>query len=174
MPPQVRCVILLLAIDIPDRYLNTLPAKIPRNKPKEIALRLQTHMIRVLIVDDHTIVRRGIKALLAEMDNIQVVGEADNGLEAISLSKELEPDVILLDLLMPVMDGIETTRQIIARQPHMRVLGMTSFIYHEKIIPAIRAGAIGTVMLESAPSELIQSIYKVHRGEQAFHLGIAS
>jgi len=131
-------------------------------------------MIRVLIVDDHANVRRGIKAFLAEVDDIRVVGEVDNGLEAISLSEELEPDVILMDLLLPVMDGIETTRQIIARQPHMRVLGMTSFIYHEKINPAIKAGAMGTVMLESAPSELIQSIYEVHRGEQALHPGVAA
>jgi DNA-binding NarL/FixJ family response regulator len=129
-------------------------------------------MIRVLIVDDHAIVRRGIKAFLQEVDDIQVVGEADNGLEAISLSKKLEPDVILMDLLLPAMDGIEATRQIVARQPHMRVLGMTSFIYHEKIIPAIQAGAMGYVMQESAPSELVQSIYKVHRGEQAFDQSI--
>jgi len=125
-------------------------------------------MIRVLIVDDHAMVRRGIEALLQEVDDIQVVGETDNGLEAISLSKKLEPDVILMDLLLPAMDGIEATRQIVARQPHMRVLGMTSFIYHERIIPAIQAGAMGYVMQESAPSELIQSIYMVHRGEQAF------
>jgi len=117
-------------------------------------------------------VRRGIEALLQEVDDIQVVGETDNGLEAISLSKKLEPDVILMDLLLPAMDGIEATRQIVARQPHMRVLGMTSFIYHEKIIPAIQAGAMGYVMQESAPSELVQSIYKVHRGEQAFDQSI--
>ena len=129
-------------------------------------------MIRVLIVDGHAIVRRGIEALLQEVDDIQVVGETDNGLEAISLSKKLEPDVILMDLLLPAMDGIEATRQIVARQPHMRVLGMTSFIYHEKIIPAIQAGAMGYVMQESAPSELVQSIYKVHRGEQAFDQSI--
>jgi len=129
-------------------------------------------MIRVLIVDDHAIVRRGIEALLQEVDDIQVVGETDNGLEAISLSKKLEPDVILMDLLLPAMDGIEATRQIVARQPHMRVLGMASFIYHERIIPAIQAGAMGYVMQESAPSELVQSIYKVHRGEQAFDQSI--
>jgi len=129
-------------------------------------------MIQVLIVDDHAIVRRGIKALLAETDDIQVVGEADNGLEAIHLSKELEPHVILMDLLMPIMDGIEATRQITAGQPQMRVVAMTSFIYHEKIIPAIKAGAVGYVMNESGPSELIQSIYKVHRGEPAFDQSI--
>jgi two-component system, NarL family, response regulator LiaR len=130
-------------------------------------------MIQILIVDDHTIVRRGIKALLAETDDIQVVGEADNGLEAISLSKELEPDVILMDLLLPVMDGIEATRQITARQPHTRVVVMTSFIWDEKIIPAIEAGAMGFVMNDSGSGELIQSIYKVHRGEAAFDPDIA-
>jgi two-component system, NarL family, response regulator LiaR len=135
---------------------------------QKIAVSLQTHMIRVLIVDDHSIVRRGIKVLLAEIDDIQVVGEADNGLEAIRLSKEREPDVILMDLLLPVMDGIEAIRQILARQPHMRVLGMTSFLYHEKIIPAIQAGAVGYVTNESGPGELIQSIYEVHQGGQAF------
>ena len=123
-------------------------------------------MIQVLIVDDHTIVRRGIKALLAEIDDIQVVGEAANGLEAISLSEELEPDVILMDLLMPIMDGVEATRKIIAQQPHMRVVAMTSFIWDEKTILAIKAGARGYVMNESGPSELIRSIYQVHRGEQ--------
>lgn len=106
------------------------------------------------------------------MDDIQIVGEARNGLEAICLSKELEPDVILMDLHMPIMDGIEATRQITAQQPQMRVLAMNSFIYHENIIPAIQAGAAGCVNIEAAPGELIQSIYKVYRGELAVHLDI--
>lgn len=129
-------------------------------------------MIQVLVVDDHSIVRRGIKMLLAETDDIQVVGEARNGLEAIRLSKELEPDVILMDLLMPIMDGIEATRQITAQQPHMRVVAINSFIYPERIIHALKAGAMGCVIQGSAPSELVQSIYKVHRGEQAFDQSI--
>ena len=87
----------------------------------------ENHTIRILIVDDHTIVRKGIKALLAETTDILVVGEADNGLEAIQLSKQLEPDVILMDLLMPKMDGIEATRQISAHQPKVRLLVLTSF-----------------------------------------------
>jgi DNA-binding NarL/FixJ family response regulator len=110
--------------------------------------------------------------LLAERDDIQVVGEARNGLEAISLSKELEPDVILMDLQMPIMDGIEATRQITAQQPHMRVVAVNSFVYPEKILSALKAGAVGYVRQESAPSELIQSIYKVHRGERAFDQSI--
>jgi NarL family two-component system response regulator LiaR len=130
-------------------------------------------IIRILIVDDHTIVRRGIKALLAETDDITVIGEADNGLEAIRLAKQLEPDVILMDLLMPKMDGIEATRNITAQQPHMRVLVLTSFVGDEKIFPAIKAGALGYLLKDSEPSELIRSIYKVYRGEPSLHSSIA-
>ena len=129
--------------------------------------------IRVLIVDDHTIVRKGIKALLAETSDIQVVGEADNGLEAIQLSKELEPDVILMDLLMPKMDGIEATRQITAQQPKARVLVLTSFVGDDKVFPAIKAGALGYLLKDSEPTELIRSIYKVYRGEPSLHPIIA-
>jgi NarL family two-component system response regulator LiaR len=133
----------------------------------------QVHAIRVLIVDDHTIVRKGIKALLAEKSDIQVIGEADNGLDAIELSKELEPDVVLMDLLMPKMDGIDATRQITARQPKVRVLVLTSFVGDEKIFPAIKAGALGYLLKDSEPTELIQSIYRVYRGEPSLHPIIA-
>jgi NarL family two-component system response regulator LiaR len=134
---------------------------------------VEEHAIRVLIVDDHTIVRKGIKALLAEKSDIQIVGEADNGLDAISLSKQLEPDVILMDLLMPKMDGIDATRQITARQPNVRVLVLTSFVGDEKIFPAIKAGAMGYLLKDSEPAELIEAIYKLNRGEPSLHPIIA-
>ena len=133
----------------------------------------QPRIIRVLIVDDHVIVRRGIKALLAETDDIEVIGEADNGQEAIRLAHELEPDVILMDLLMPKMDGIEATRQVTAQQPQLRVLVLTSFVGDEKIFPAIKAGALGYLLKDSEPSELIRSINRVHRGEPSLHSSIA-
>lgn len=131
------------------------------------------HAIRVLIVDDHTIVRRGIKALLAETEDIEVIGEADNGLEAIRMSKKLEPDVVLMDLLMPKMDGIEATRQVTSQQPNMRVLVLTSFVGDEKIFPAIKAGALGYLLKDSEPGELIRSIHKVYRGEPSLNPSIA-
>jgi two-component system, NarL family, response regulator LiaR len=129
--------------------------------------------IRILIVDDHTIVRKGIKALLAETNDIQVAGEAGNGIEAIKLSKQLQPDVILMDIMMPNMDGIEATRQITASQPEVRVLVLTSFVGDDKVFPAIKAGALGYLLKDSDPAELIRSIHKVHQGEPSLPPAIA-
>jgi NarL family two-component system response regulator LiaR len=133
----------------------------------------QEQSIRVLVVDDHTIVRRGIKALLTETDDIQVIGEAKNGAEAIQLSSQLEPDIILMDLLMPGMDGIQTTRQITGCQPWMKIIVLTSFVGDDKIFPALKAGAIGYVLKDSGPSELIHSIYKCFNGEPSISPNIA-
>jgi len=129
--------------------------------------------IRVLIVDDHTIVRKGIRALLAEIEGIEVVGEADNGQEAIAQAETLHPDVILMDLAMPKMDGIEATRQIRASQPESRILVMTSFAADDKVFPAIKAGALGYLLKESAPEDLVQAIRQIHRGESSLHPTIA-
>ena len=129
--------------------------------------------IRVLIVDDHTIVRKGIRALLAEIAGIEVVGEADNGQEAVTQAKTLHPDVILMDLAMPKMDGIEATRQIKASQPESRILVMTSFAADDKVFPAIKAGALGYLLKESAPEDLVQAIRQIHRGESSLHPTIA-
>jgi NarL family two-component system response regulator LiaR len=129
--------------------------------------------IRVLIVDDHTIVRKGTRALLAEVDDIEVVGEAGDGQEAVDLADLVQPDVILMDLVMPRVDGIEATRQITARQPEARILALTSFAADDKVFPAIKAGALGYLLKDSDPEDLLRAIRQVHRGEPSLHPSIA-
>ncbi len=129
--------------------------------------------IRVLIVDDHEIVRKGIRALLSKERGIQTVGEAANGTDAIAQAKLLGPDVILMDLMMPEVDGIEATRQITAAQPTARVLVLTSFAGDDKVFPAIKAGALGYLLKDSSPAELIQAIRQVHLGQPSLDSSIA-
>jgi len=130
-------------------------------------------VIRVLIADDHAIVRKGIRALLAEAGGFEVVGEADNGQAAVLRAQECSPDVILMDLLMPGMDGIEATHQITSRQPGTRILVLTSFAADNKVFPAIKAGASGYLLKDSTPDELVRAIRQVHRGEPSLHPAIA-
>jgi NarL family two-component system response regulator LiaR len=130
-------------------------------------------IIRVLIVDDHTIVRKGVKALLAEIENIEVIGEAANGHEAVKQAETLQPDVILMDLVMPEMDGIEAISQITDHQPETHILALTSFSTDDKIFPAIKAGAIGYLLKDSDPQDLVVAIQQVHRGEPSLHPKIA-
>jgi len=129
--------------------------------------------IRVLVVDDHTIVRKGIRALLAEIEGFEVVGEAGDGQVAIAQAETLRPDVILMDLAMPKMDGIEAIRQIKASQPESRILVMTSFATDDKVFPAIKAGALGYLLKESTPEDLVQAIRQIYRGESSLHPTIA-
>jgi NarL family two-component system response regulator LiaR len=133
----------------------------------------ETAPVRVLIVDDHAIVRKGIRALLSEAGGFEVVGEASNGQEAVLRAEETHPDVILMDLLMPVMDGIEATRQITSQQPKARILVLTSFAADNKVFPAIKAGASGYLLKDSSPDELVRAIRQVHRGEPSLHPTIA-
>ena len=132
-----------------------------------------TAPVRVLIADDHAIVRKGIRALLSEAGGFEVVGEASNGQEAVLRAAETQPDVILMDLLMPVMDGIEATRQITSQQPQARILVLTSFAADNKVFPAIKAGALGYLLKDSSPDELVRAIRQVHRGEPSLHPTIA-
>jgi len=129
--------------------------------------------IRVFIVDDHAIVRKGLHALLTEIDDIEVVGEASDGEQAVRLTETAQPDVILMDIVMPNMDGIEATQLITARQPEARVLALTSFAADDKVFPAIKAGALGYLLKDSDPEELVQAIRQVHRGEPSLHPSIA-
>lgn len=129
--------------------------------------------IQVLITDDQAIVRKGIQALLATEPNIEVVGEAENGKEAIRQVEKLKPDVILMDLQMPEMGGIEAIGHITAGNPKARILVLTSFATDDKVFPAIKAGALGYLLKDSSPEELIQAIRQVHRGESSLHPTIA-
>lgn len=129
--------------------------------------------IRVLLTDDHAIVRKGVRALLATERDIQVVGEACNGAEAVAQAEALRPDVILMDLVMPKLDGIEATRQITTRLPGMHILVLTSFAADEKVFPAIKAGALGYLLKDSGPEELVDAIRRVNRGEPSLEPSIA-
>ncbi len=132
-----------------------------------------TGRVHVLVADDHVVVRQGIRALLATVPDIEVVGEANNGREAVTEAERLQPDVILMDLVMPEMDGIEAIRRITARQPEARILVLTSFATDDKVFPAIKAGALGYLLKDSGPEELVGAIHQVCRGEPSLHPAIA-
>ena len=121
--------------------------------------------IRVLLVDDHAVVREGLRNFLALQDGLEIVGEASDGNEAIEQAQRLEPDVILMDLVMPGLDGIGAMRQLRARSPASRVIVLTSFLEDERVLPAIQAGAAGYLLKNVAPAELARAIRAAHAGE---------
>jgi len=129
--------------------------------------------IRLLITDDHSIVRKGIKALLATEMDMRVVGEAENGADAVEKSATLKPDVILMDLVMPEMDGIEATRRITTDQPGTKILVLTSFAADDKVFPAVKAGALGYLLKDSTPDQLLEAIRQVYKGEPSLEPSIA-
>lgn len=130
-------------------------------------------IIQVLIVDDHAIVRDGIRSLLSTIPDIDVIGEAATGTKAVTLAHRLQPDIILMDLVMPEMDGIEATRQIIDHDPDARILVLTSFSTDDKIYPALKSGALGYILKDSDSEELVRSIREVERGESSIDPKIA-
>jgi len=136
-----------------------------------------TASIRVLIADDHAILRKGIRALLGTEPDLEVVGEAADGLQAVEQARALRPDVILMDLVMPRLDGIEATRRISAALPGgpgaPRVLVLTSFAADDKVFPAIKAGALGYILKDSGPAELVQAIRQVYQGQPSLEPAIA-
>lgn len=123
--------------------------------------------IRVLIADDHAVVREGLRALIKTESGITVVGEAVDGVEAVQLAQDLSPDVILLDLVMPRLDGLGALRQILAQDPAARVLVLTSFAQDDQLFPTIRAGALGYLLKDSSPDQLLDAIRQVSRGQAA-------
>ncbi|HET9496367.1 MAG TPA: response regulator transcription factor [Chloroflexia bacterium] len=121
--------------------------------------------ISVVIVDDHAIVRQGLRTYLETHSDIEVMAEASNGSEAVEVAREKLPDIVLMDLVMPVMDGVEATRAVTAASPSTRVIVLTSFSEDEKVFASIKAGAQGYLMKDVLPSELVRAIRTVHRGE---------
>ena len=129
--------------------------------------------IRVLIVDDHAIVREGQMALIDTEPGMEVVGEAQDGFEAIEMTDKLQPDVILMDLEMPRKGGIEAIGEIKAENPDARILVLTSYTEDEKVYSAIKAGAQGYLLKDSSPNEILAAIRQVHQGETSMRPSIA-
>src|SRR5512136_921292 len=129
--------------------------------------------IRVLLVDDHAVVRQGLRMFIEMQNDMEVIGEGINGIEAVELAAGLNPDVILLDLIMPGMDGVEATRKILSSAPQSRVLILTSFGEDDKVFPAIRAGAQGYLLKDIQPRDLVQAIRETHQGKAQLHPEVA-
>ncbi|WP_019588592.1 response regulator [Deinococcus apachensis] len=125
--------------------------------------------IRVLLVDDHAVVRQGIRMFLGTAENIDIVGEARNGQEALDLTQQLEPHVVLMDLNMPVMDGITAIRELRQRCPDVEVLALTSVLEDRKVIDAVQAGATGYLLKDTDADALEEAIYAAARGEVRLH-----
>ena len=132
-----------------------------------------SEVIRLLLADDHAIIRKGLKAILEFAPDIKLVSEAANGLEAVQLDEELRPDVILMDLMMPELDGVEAIRRIKARRPEARILVLTTFAGDVMVFSAIKAGALGYHLKDSSADALIEAIRDVYRGQPSLHPAIA-
>jgi DNA-binding NarL/FixJ family response regulator len=133
--------------------------------------------IRVLIVDDHAMVRQGLRTFLELQDSsvlpIEIAGEASNGIEAVELALSTQPDIVLLDLVMPEMDGLQATPKIIECSPNSRVIILTSFGDEDKVLPAIRAGAQGYLLKDIPPNELVQAVREAYLGKVQLHPEVA-
>jgi DNA-binding NarL/FixJ family response regulator len=123
------------------------------------------HPIRVLIVDDHGVVRRGLRGFLDLLDDIEVAGEAENGLQAVEAAARLTPDVILMDLLMPELDGLGAIARIKATQPEIEIVALTSFIEEEKVTTALEAGATGYLLKDADADDVANAVRAAHAGE---------
>lgn len=130
--------------------------------------------ITVVLVDDHQIVRQGVRALLETQGDINIVGEASSGEEGVRLAAEHAPDVVLMDLVMPGMNGVEATRHIKQQSPRTQVIVLTSYHEDEHILPAIRAGALSYLLKDVSPAELLEAVRKAARGETTIHPRVAA
>ena len=133
-----------------------------------------TSPITVLLVDDHAVVRKGVRGYLETQPDLQVIGEASSGEEAVTLAQDLIPDVIVMDLLMPGMDGVEATARIHRITPNTRIIVLTSFHDDTHIFPAIKAGAFSYLLKDVAPDQLVEAIRAAARGEPTLHPKVAA
>ena len=131
-------------------------------------------MIRVLIADDHAVVRQGLRTFLSLQEDIEVVGEAATGAAAVAEAERLAPDVVLVDLVMPQMDGVEAIRQLRERAPAARAIVLSSFIDDDRLFPVVRAGAAGYLLKDIQPAELVDAIRTVHGGGALLHPRVAA
>lgn len=157
---------------------STNPSRTPATRARAVAdqpswTRAGGQRIRVLIVDDHAILRQALRLLLEAAPEVEVVGDAANGREALTSVEKLLPDVVLMDMVMPGLNGLEATRQIRKRFPKTRVLILTGYMEDEQILGAIRAGASGYVVKRSDTEELLLGIQAVHRGNTYFSSAIS-
>ena len=130
--------------------------------------------ISVLIVDDHSVVRQGVRAFLEAQADLSVIGEAESGEQAVQLAQKYIPDVVLMDLLLPGMNGVEATRLVKQVSPRSQVIVLTSYYEDENIFPALRAGAISYTLKDIHPTELVEAVRKAARGESELHPRVAS
>jgi NarL family two-component system response regulator LiaR len=133
-----------------------------------------TEPITVMIVDDHEMVRKGARGYLEAQPDISVVAEAESGAEAVRLAREYVPDVVLMDLVMPGMDGVEATRQVKDVSPRTRIIILTSYHEDEHIFPALQAGAISYLLKDVKASELVEAIQRAAKGEATLHPRVAT
>ncbi|NWF81922.1 MAG: response regulator transcription factor [Chloroflexi bacterium] len=130
--------------------------------------------ITVMLIDDHRVVRQGLRDFLELQDDIEIVGEAASGEEGVALAREVLPDVVLMDLVMPGIDGVETTRRLKAASPSTRVIVLTSFADDNKVFPAIKAGAISYLLKDVSPEDLAHAIRAAQRNEAVLHPEVAA
>lgn len=129
--------------------------------------------IRVLIADDHAIVRRGLRTLIASQSDMEVVGEAANGVEAVLQTRTTQPDLVLMDMVMPRQDGATAIREIKKEHPQVRILVLTSFAEDDKIFPAIKSGALGYLLKDTDTDQLLQAIRDVSDGKSSLDPNVA-
>jgi NarL family two-component system response regulator LiaR len=129
--------------------------------------------IRLLVADDHPLIREGLRTLLSTEPDLELIGEASDGIEVVEKAAKLNPDIILMDLVMPKKDGLQAIIEIKQINPNISILVLTSFSEEDKVFPAIRAGALGYLLKDALPEELLKAIHEVYRGMPSLHPSIA-